>query len=86
MLIKNLEIRKHYTKGFDGEPNTIITEIYDLDRDTAIIGGVEVLERINAKLEGLTLGLQLAGYSVNVERTLEIDETTGATRISVAEY
>lgn len=86
MLIKNLEIRKHYTEGFDGEPNTIITEVYDLDRDTAIFGGVEVIDRVKAKLDGFILGVQLVGYSVNVERTLEIDETTGATRISVADY
>lgn len=86
MLIKNLEIRKHYTEGFDGDPSTIITEIYDLDRSTSIIGGVEVIDRIKAKLDGFILGMQLAGYSVNVERVLEVDETNGATRISVSEY
>lgn len=82
MLVKTFEIRRRYLNGFDN-PQTVIIEIVDLDRKLVIMTGNEVSERIMTQFKGMTIGLEMAGYLVDVERTIEIDETNGNTRISV---
>ena len=83
MLVKKLELRRIYENGFNDEYSPRSTEIYDLDRDISILKGNEVADRILIMLDGITLGLEMAGYSVDVERVIEIDGTNGNTRISV---
>lgn len=82
MLVKTFEIRRRYLNGFDN-PQNVIIEIVDVDRKLSILMGDEVNERIMVQFKGVTLGLEMAGYLVDVERTIEIDETNGNTRISV---
>ena len=81
MLVKNFEIRRRYLNGFGNQP--VIIEIYDLDRGLVIMTGDEIAEKMMARFEGMVTGVEMAGYIVNLERTIEIDETNGATRISV---
>lgn len=83
MLVKKIELRRIYENGFNDEYSPRSTEIYDLDRDISILKGNEVADRILIMLDGITLGLEMAGYSVDVERVIEIDGTNGNTRISV---
>lgn len=83
MLIKNFEIRRKYINGFDAEIPEISVELYDLDRKIAIIEGNEVTDRMAQKIEGIELGLQMAGYSTNIERVIEVDMVTEKTRTSM---
>lgn len=81
MLVKQLEIRRVYPNGFDDNSQKIVS-IYDLDREISILSGDEVVERILTTFNGIVIGLEMAGYSVNVERVVEVDGLNGNTRIS----
>lgn len=82
MLVKTFEIRRRYLHGFDN-PQTVVIEVVDVDRKLTVLIGNEISERIMTQFKGMTIGLEMAGYIVDVERTIEIDETNGNTRISV---
>lgn len=81
MLIKKLQIVKQYETGFDDPNSSITTILRDLDRDKNIVQGDWVSEKMERYIQGIEIGLSMAGYLVSFEKTVEEDLVTDKKRI-----
>lgn len=80
MLIKTLKIIHRYDRGFNDELSNISVEIYDVDRNVKLLEGDYVREQMSAVIKGIKLGINIAGYQVEILPIEEYDEVTGLTR------